>query len=100
MSQETDQGWGFSLDSIGEALSGMSDSAKSIYDDWTNTNQDNTKAAASAAPELNRETVAAAQQPTGELVSPTSNSVFNQQTLLMVGVLLVVLVVVLFALKR
>ncbi len=100
MSQESNQGWGFSLDSIGEALSGVSDSAKSIYDDWTNTGQSNTQAAASAAPELNRETEAAAQQPTGELVNPNGNGMFSQQTLLILGGLLVVLLVVLLALKR
>lgn len=85
-------------DDIGETLTGVSDSAKSIYDDWTGTGEENTQAAASAAPELNRETQPAAQQPTGEPVAQVAG--VSQQTVLIVGVIILALVVLLIAFKR
>ncbi|PJC85701.1 hypothetical protein CSW98_14080 [Vibrio sp. HA2012] len=86
-------------DGIGETLTGISTSAKSIYDDWSNTGEENTQAAASAAPELNRETQPAAQQPTGAPVTMQGYGM-NQQTLLMGGLIILAVVVLLIVFKR
>ncbi len=90
-------------DDIGETLTGISDTASSIYKDWTDIGESNTAAAASAAPELNREsdTTAAAQQPTGQPINTTLPKYgMNQQTLLIFGVFFLALMGAVIAFKK